>query len=226
MNKGVVALALGFLLILSPAGLRPAAALTISGGHDCNDNAVIRCGIANSKDLAADFQDASVDHIYSHFGISQADINNFDSQAVAGSVTIHGAVVVNGKVVATNALTAGRQDMSGSKATTVDGTTFYVRPPSVSFQQPSLPAYVVMHNGRFDFAIIASCGNPVIATPKKPKVIIPPTTSTPPQPTPPVTKPPVTSLPNTGPGNILGVGGAISLVSGLGHFFYSRRKTA
>lgn len=77
-------------------------------------------------------------------------------------------------LVATNAMTAGRQNMPGSTQMTSDDTVFFKRPPSVSFQSSSLPAFVVMNNGRFDFAIIASCGNPVNATPVtvrvKPKV--------------------------------------------------------
>jgi hypothetical protein len=35
----------------------------------------------------------------------------------------------------------------------------------VSFQQASLPAFVAMKNGSFQFAVIASCGNAVRATP-------------------------------------------------------------
>lgn len=238
INKGVAALVIGLSLVVASAGIRPAGATTISGTGDCDSNAVIRCGVTSSKDMASDFQDSSVDHIYSYFGISQADINGFDGQAVAGSVTRHNDVVVNGKIVAKNAMTAGRQNMPGSNAVTSGTTTFYVRPPSVSFRQPSLPAYVVMHNGRFAFAVIASCGNPVIATPTtKPKTPAPPVQQTAPPPvqtqtqiqtvtvTPPEVESANTTLPNTGPGNILGIGGLVSIASGLGHFIYTRRKS-
>jgi hypothetical protein len=87
---------------------------------------------------------------------------------VAGEVYKDGTVKVNGQVVATDAITAGRQNISGSTKVTTNGTTFYRRPPSVSFVSSPLSAYVVMKNGVFQFAILASCGNPVSAHPKLP----------------------------------------------------------
>jgi hypothetical protein len=55
--------------------------------------------------------------------------------------------------------------MPGSTKVNHQGAVFYKRPPAVSFAQSSLPALVSMKDGHFQFAIIASCGNPVSAAP-------------------------------------------------------------
>lgn len=140
----------------------------ISGG-DCDDNAVIRCGVANAGDVQTAYnKDTSVQKIFSCMTISKSDVANLKSGTVEGVVTKSGDVLVNGKVVATGAMTGGRQDMPGStNKTSTCGTSFYERSPSVSFQQSQLSAIVKLNsNGVFQFAIINSCGNPVIATPK------------------------------------------------------------
>lgn len=151
-----------------------ANAFSVGGPTDCDSNAVIYCGATASETLIAKYNGgdgrnstSSVRDIYNYFGISSADIQSLNTSAVAGRVTKSGQVYVNSSPtpVATNALTAGRGNMSGSSQVTNGGTTFYTRAPAVSFLSDSLPAYVVMQNGQFKYAIIASCGNPVKATP-------------------------------------------------------------
>jgi hypothetical protein len=154
-----VALLAEFLVPLS------AKAMTISSARDCDANAVIMCGALSSSELISKYNSqSSVQTIYNGFLISSSSINAMDSTAVAGTVTSSGQVLVNGNVVANNAVTAGRQNIGNSRAVTQNGVTFYTRPPSVSFASGSLSAFVVMNGNRFDFAIIASCGNPVRAT--------------------------------------------------------------
>jgi len=142
---------------------------------DCDDNAVIRCGVGSVSDVKDKYAgNKTVRQIFSCMDISKSDVDNMhkglDSNqtgVVAGTVTKDGKVIVNGDVVATNAKTGGRQNMPGSTDRTNDcGTPFFERTPSVSFQQSSLPALVDMQNGKFQFAIINSCGNPVVATAK------------------------------------------------------------
>ncbi len=149
----------------------PVAALNLP--TSCNDatNEVLWCGAATPQQVEADYiggdghnSAISIQNIYSAFDISSADINSMQATAVAGSVTKSGNVIVNGNIVATNALTAGRQSIPGSTAETYNGTTFYERPPSVSFLADSLTAFVVMTGNHFDFAILSSCGNPVVGT--------------------------------------------------------------
>jgi hypothetical protein len=161
-----------------------------AAGSDCDDNAVIFCGVSTIGELADKYSNGdghnsagSIQHIYSWFGISSSDMQSLDSTAKNGSVTSSGDVFFGDKLVATDAMTGGRQDMAGSTTRTHQDTTFYTRPPSVSFVSSPLPAYVMMKDGVFQFAIIKSCGNPVKATPKTPPPA-PAPTPTPPAPTP------------------------------------------
>jgi hypothetical protein len=251
---------LSFVLFSKHSG-----ALTIVSSRDCDDNAVIRCGARNFDELTTRYSNSGVAIIYSAFGINQQDISNIANAAVEGQVTKSGEVIVGGKVVATNAMTAGRLNMAGSTKVTSGGVIFYKRPPSVSFVSSSLPAFVVMNGDKFVFAIIASCGNPVIATPVvvKPVAIVkvkkaqatstvqntpapPPTPSqtqsqtqvvsvnqtvaTAPAPVaasaPAPATPAAQTLPNTGPGGVIGLTGAVTVFSSLGHFIYTRRRIA
>ncbi|HET7320790.1 MAG TPA: hypothetical protein VFI84_04395 [Candidatus Saccharimonadales bacterium] len=181
-----------------PLLMFPTMAGALSAGGDktvnCDDNAVLYCGALSSDNLIHKYDNGdgknsaqSIHDIYSYtkFGITSTEVHAIGSTAVAGTVTKTGNVIVGGKVVATNAMTAGRQQLSGGTKTSSGGTTFYVRSPSVSFTQDTLDAYVVMKNGAFQFAILSSCGNPVAATPVKPKTTTPPPAQQP-QPQPPV----------------------------------------
>jgi len=267
-----------FGLIVFPAhGL----ALSLDSSQDCDANAVINCGLLDSSDAASAYQRTGVADIYSNFGITSADMDDLSGTGVAGVVTNNNNVWIhrgsglcpdldtatlsahnqkavrenpNLCLVATDAVTAGRQFMPGSTKYSTSGTVFYTRPPSVSFQSSSLPAFVVMKDGRFSYAIVASCGNPVKATPVtvKPKVKASSTTR-PSAPQPPATtqnqtqsqtqtvnisQPPAvtqnttapapataSSLPNTGSGEILGLGGISAVLGTIGHLVYSRRRT-
>lgn len=159
----------GFL-VGSLSGLNQAFAASV---RDCDNNAVIYCGVSTIGDLASKYNNgdghnsaASIQHIYSWFGISSNDMQSLDTTAKNGKVTDKGNVYFGDDLVATDAVTGGRQNMTGSTAQSNQGTNFYSRPPSVSFQSQSLDAYVIMKNGVFQFAVLKSCGNPVKATAK------------------------------------------------------------
>lgn len=157
-------LMLACVLTFAPA----AGAISVGGPSDCDDNAIIKCGAHSTSELIADYNaSAYVRGVYAFFGISNGDMSSLPGNDVAGSVTKNGNVFVNGqsKAVATNAVTGGRQNIAGSTRVNSGGAIFFVRPPSVSFQQDSLPAIISMKNGVFQFAVIASCGNAVKATP-------------------------------------------------------------
>lgn len=152
------------LLIIALGGFKTDA-MTIQSTRDCDANAVIRCGARSFDELQTRYSRPDVAEIYSAFGISDQDIANIRDNAVEGQVTRNGDVLVNGEIVATDAMTAGRQNMAGSTAANSGGVTYFRRTPSVSFLSSSEPAFVVMKDGQFVYAIIASCGNPVIASP-------------------------------------------------------------
>jgi hypothetical protein len=157
-----LSLLLGGLLLTAPM----ASALTIGGPSDCDSNAIINCGAHSTSALMGAYQSSAyVQKVYAYFGISASDMANLPATNVAGRVTRDGKVFVDGQsqAVATNAVTGGRQNMPGSTQVNFQGVTFFKRPPSVSFQQQSLPAFVAMKNGQFQFAVIASCGNAVRA---------------------------------------------------------------
>jgi len=247
VKKRIVAIVTTLVILLS---FTPVISHAYGGSQD--NNSVVAGGVSSSSNLTQAYKTSGVATIYNYFGISSADINNSSSHWVNGTVTSSGKVIVNGKVVATNAITAGRQNIDGSTKVTRDGTTFYVRPTNVSFRQSSLPAYVLMKNGQFQNAIIAECGNPVMATPVRPVVTHKPIQSQAPQPqasaaatasaqvvvnnTPaqpqattataaPTSATAPQSLPKTGPGNALQIRGITTVVSSLGHYFYRRRST-
>jgi len=158
------------MLLLSLVSSPTANALNIGGPSDCDRNAVVRCGVHSTGALKHAYNSkAYVRGVYAEFDITRADMANLHATTVAGYVTKDGKVFVSGKShpVATNAVTGGRQHMPGSSKVNHGGAIFYKRPPSVSFRSGSLPAFVSMKNGRFQFAVIASCGNAVSAKPTK-----------------------------------------------------------
>ncbi len=170
-------LLIGVFLLTTFIGFRMPSSQAQTKPTNCDDNSVISCGAYTKSELKDGWSaHAGVQCLYTHFGISQADVRNIDSNSVDGTVTKSGNVVVNGKIVATDAMTAGRTPDGNNASTpyTCAGQTFYMRSPSVSFNSNSLSAFVVMDsNDRFSFAIINSCGNPVMATPVAPKTIKP-----------------------------------------------------
>ncbi len=147
--------------------------------RDCSTNSVIKCGtysIGELRDAYNTDKTPGTKNIYEYFGLTSSIIN--DGRVVNGLVHKSGIVTVGGKTVATDALTAGRENMSGSTKVTYKGTTFYTRTPSVSFLSSSLEAYVFTDGqGRFLGAVIKDCGNPVkgkntVTPPSNPKVAI------------------------------------------------------
>jgi LPXTG-motif cell wall-anchored protein len=175
-------------------------------------------------------------------GITLAEIRS--THTVNGEVTKSGEVIVGGKTVATGAQSYGRDNLTGS---TKEGD-LYLRSTSVSFQSAQIPAFVHMTDaGRFDYAIVKSCGNIVTAQPvavaAKPKPVAQaaPTpviivaqsqtqtqtqTAPAPQPVAQVAAAPAPApqqLPQTGPG-LVSLAGLSALLTGLWYYQRSRRS--
>jgi hypothetical protein len=156
---GIAAGLLSFLIMIAP-GLQAQN----SGQRDCDSNAVIRCGALTAAEMRQKYNSQPyAREVFNHFGVNRNTLAK--SNWRHGYVTRDGKVVVNGKTVATGAITAGRHNMPGSRTVTKNGMTFYVRSPSVSFAQQRLDALVLMKDGRFQAAVLTSCGNPVKAKP-------------------------------------------------------------
>lgn len=133
---------------------------------DCDDNAVIRCGITDEASLQQKCNENAnnTQAIFKEFGITCSDLHGL----IVGQVTSDNKVYIRNLdgslgLVGTNAITAGRQKMSGSDVAIAGGAA-YKRPPSESFRSSPLTALVKMDGTRFVYAVILSCGNPVIAT--------------------------------------------------------------
>ncbi|MDB5186026.1 MAG: hypothetical protein JWL85_549 [Candidatus Saccharibacteria bacterium] len=222
-------------VIMAPTAF--AANVKFNSARDCDGNAMLYCGAMNIPELQTKHKSAkNIDQMYAYFGISDADIKALGSTAVAGKVGKDGKVTVNGKVVATNAISGGRQPIRGSSKVTHQGVTFYNSRTQTSFLSSNLDAYVVMKNGKFDFAILAACGNAVKATP-----VPTPTPKPKPQPKPekPTEKPPVVpevpvaqvlpaakELPHTGPENLLGAFLGTSALGTVAHRVYLKRRAS
>lgn len=152
---------------------------TVFNGYDCTNNSIIKCGAydfnthSTNVNILRQKYDASseVQKLYAHFGMSSANIH---STLYTGTVYKNGTVVVNGKTVATNAQSVGRfqDDGTGYKASpfTVAGHTYYKASTQHRFGFDGESAYVMFNSdGQFVGAIIKCCGNPIPATPVKPK---------------------------------------------------------
>jgi hypothetical protein len=241
VHGAVAGAVIGIVVVSQLGSIRPAHALSIDTPRDCDDYAVIRCGSLTTGELKKDYNTAGVADIYNHFGISASDINTIDTVAVMGTVYDSGKIMVKDKVVATDAITAARLNVNGSSKVHEGGTTFYVRHLKISWSHKQAPAYVVMKNGEFKFAILASCGNPLIGNavpaPKPTPQPTPPPASTKPKPTPPspqplLTPPPLTItpsaapevLPNTGPGALIIIAAASVLGGLLAHHTHRHIK--
>lgn len=162
----LVSFALVASSFLSAVPLTAPVSASATGG-ECDDNAVVRCGIYSTSDLKARYT-GDVKAAYNYFGITDGMINGTSATIKNGSVNKNGDVIVDGKVVATGAITAGRQNITGSTQFTAGGSTFYERPSTVSFiSRDVFEAYVMLDkNGAFVGAVLKPCGNPVKATPK------------------------------------------------------------
>ncbi|HSX00310.1 MAG TPA: hypothetical protein VLH38_04705 [Patescibacteria group bacterium] len=220
----------GILVVMSLRSTTPAHATSVSGSRDCTANSVIECGALSTIELQQKYGQSGVADIFAAFGISGQDITNLTTTAVAGHVLKNGQVQVNGRTVATGAITAGRQNIPGSTRAIHGGVAFYERSPDVSFRSDSLSAFVAMRDGEFQFAILGTCGNPVMATPvpqAKATHLQPPTPQATTTPAPivrqiptatssTVTQASVSQLPNTGPGAVL----IIAVLSVIGGYIF------
>ena len=153
----------GILLsgVIAVGGFGTNVSAIVDNTPDCNDGvAIINCGAFSPQALRDKAARDDVPRIFNAFSISQSDLNG---QFVDGIVWRDGRVTVEGKTVATGAMTAGRNFGGAPIAGTNAG-----KYPTSRFVTEGQTAFVRMVDGKFDFAVIKACGNPVSATPKNP----------------------------------------------------------
>lgn len=146
--------------------LAPASAHAAS--RDCSANAVVYCGATTISELTRKLQNGDGKQSGSKLRSEMQQVNATITaenlrNTVPGYVYKDGHVTANGKRVANNAYSYGRQNISGS---TQQGS-LYKRSTNTSFNSERLEARVYMKDGVFQWAVILSCGNPVVATPVK-----------------------------------------------------------
>ena len=74
---------IGVVLITTLGIPQSAGALTISSTRDCDNNAVMNCGALDTAELRRGYTYAGVATIYNYFGISEKEVMDMASTAVA-----------------------------------------------------------------------------------------------------------------------------------------------
>jgi uncharacterized repeat protein (TIGR01451 family) len=115
------------------------------------------------SELQGDARQGDVPTVFANFGISHNELDGF----VDGVVWKDGRVTLgtkgNGQLVATNAVTAGRWNNPTSDMTKIPNTDRAYRMSTSHFVDDGQIAFIKMVNGKFSFAVIKTCGNPVTA---------------------------------------------------------------
>ena len=162
-TKFLVGIASIFVLAIVALIAIPAKAVTIDTSRDCDKYAVMYCGAMNKKEMVKKLQDGdsqnsakNIKEIYDKFNLNVKDIENANFED--GVVYKDGDVKVGNRVVAKDAKTYIRT--MGKVSTSKMGTA---QAAKVALDK----------NGKFLFAVMTPCGNPVKADavePPKPKV--------------------------------------------------------
>lgn len=209
-------------------------------GQDCDDNAVIRCGVSSAAEIKSHYSGSTAD-IFGYFGISKADADAMDAQAVVGDVYSNGDIKVqmqsNGQtgyhLVATDAMTAGRQNIPGSTPPPAAPTKHVTKPHKAPPPKQVSPAQTqIQSQTQTQYVTVNEATQPVTYTPPattttnnyytQPQQQAQTQASTTPTYTTPAAAP--AKIPNTGPGNVIGLGAIVGTVSGFGHFFFTRLR--
>ncbi|MGB3946158.1 MAG: hypothetical protein WBK76_04975 [Candidatus Saccharimonadales bacterium] len=164
------------LLAVATIGVIQLPTKAVDNSRDCDQFAIIHCGTLNGDELRSEFEtngasaangyttaQSDIRAVFNAMGISRSDLNGTFKQ---GIVRKNGNVEVDGKVVATDARMAAR----GLGGTQIAGTN--AQKVSVSAMSDAQTALVKLDaNGKFLYAVMKPCGNPVTA---QPKVVTPP----------------------------------------------------
>lgn len=160
MREKIVVLLISIVGAVSLGQAAPVGA--VDNSRDCDKYAIVYCGTMSTSEIKAKYNDGDNDKVFSAFGINKSDISGNIRE---GIVYRDGRVVVNGKTVATGAIMAARH--LGGNAISGSETAKKV---SVNKMSDAQTAFVKFDaNGRFLWAVMKPCGNPVTGTPTKPE---------------------------------------------------------
>lgn len=157
----------GFIVSLFSVSLLtvPAVQAAVDDTPDNDTVAIIRGGVFSETALRTKAAQGDVPRVFAAFGIQQNELNGF----VDGVVWKDGRVTVGqNDVVARGAVTAGRWDNPKPGMTRIPNTDRAYKMSTSNFVDEGQTAFIKMVNGRFSFAVIKPCGNPVTANPVNP----------------------------------------------------------
>lgn len=161
--RKITLLLLALILPVSLIAFAQPVLASIDTTRDCDTVAIIKCGSMSVSELQGDAKQGDVPKVYANFGISHSELNGF----VDGVVWKDGRVTLGtrgeGKLVATNAVTAGRWNNPTSDMKRIPDTDRAYRMSTSHFVDDGQIAFIKIVNGKFSFAVIKTCGNPVIA---------------------------------------------------------------
>lgn len=131
---------------------------------ECQEKNVIRCGVSDRNDLANKIENGDGVHtdiktIFNNIGIYSDDILSQD--AVGGVLKKDGSVWVGSQQVATGTV-VGFRNAGGMTGTPFSGLVWQYSSTQFSPGVDQVGAYVYMRNGQFKYAVIVSCGNPIL----------------------------------------------------------------
>lgn len=136
----------------------------VDSSPDCDTVAIVKCGVT-ADNVKAKAGEGDVPKVYAAFGIKNSELNGF----VNGVVWRDGRVTIGyDKVVAKGAVTAGRWNNPSSDMQRISGTDRAYKMSTSHFVDEGQTALIKMVDGKFKFAIIKPCGNPVTANPVEP----------------------------------------------------------
>jgi hypothetical protein len=156
----VKTLLVAIFAVLSVGFIYQTTAQALDNSRDCDQYAVIKCGTMNIQEARDKYSEGS--RIFQSFGINKADLNSGTFKE--GVVHRNGNVTVDGKIVATGAITAIRNMTGGTPIQDTNAARY----PTSRMGDDQTALVKLDQNGKFLFAIMKPCGNPVTATPTPP----------------------------------------------------------
>ena len=161
MKANLIAFAVA-LLAAATVGVVQLTAQAADNTRDCDKYAIVYCGTMSAGEARNKYNQKDHAAVFRNFGIAKHEITN---DMKHGVVYRDGTVRVGGKVVARSATTAIRH--VGGKSIPGSATAKRVSVSKMGSAQTALVKFD--KNGRFMFAIMKPCGNPVTGNPTKPK---------------------------------------------------------
>ena len=175
MKKKLFGFFIALLAIATVSVIQINAKASVDTTRDCDKFAVIYCGTMSVNEIRNKYDQGA--KIFAAMGIHKNEIGGSHKMGV---VYKDGTVTAGGKLVAKNARTAIRNMSGGAK---IKNTNAAIYPTS---RMGSAQQAIVFFDkdGRFKFAVMTPCGNPVTGNPTQPPAPRPPE---PPRPQPTVT---------------------------------------